>query len=100
MFDPVYSNNFWRSRAGRWCARSILMLNFGVLGWTITAHPKGLLWALLPLPLFVRWGRLRRRPSDAGLEESFVPPCPIPGPSLTVASQPRRDFEPPPSPPA
>jgi hypothetical protein len=99
MYDPVFSRNFHRSRAGRLAARAILMLNLGVLGWVIVEHPKGLAWGLVPLPLFVRW---RRRPIDrldAGLEETFTPPCPIPGLSLPAASPPRRDFRPPAAPP-
>ena len=99
MFDPVTTRNFYRSRSGRLLARLYLMLAFGCMGWVISDTPRGMLWSLLPVPLFVRW---RRRPTsrfDAGLDESFKAPCSVPGPSLPAASPPPRDFKPPPSPP-
>lgn len=99
MYEPSYPRRFYRSRAGRFAARLILMLNLGVLGWLITAHPLGLLWALVLLPLFIRWRRRRPDLADGGLEESFTPPCPIPGLSLPAASLPRRGLRPPASPP-
>lgn len=99
MYEPSYPRRFHRSRAGRLAARLILMLNLGVLGWLVTAHPLGLLWGLALLPLFIRWRWRPKDRLDAGLEQSFNPPCPIPGPSFPAASPPPRDSWPPASPP-
>lgn len=41
-------------------ARFILMLNVGALGWLVTQSAWGLLFALLLLPLFLRWKRPSR----------------------------------------
>ena len=57
VYDPVYSRGFHRSRSGRVMARFILMLNVGALGWLVTQSAWGWLFALLLLPLFLRWKR-------------------------------------------